>query len=146
MPINGDKHIGDTGHVADHNAIENELIRLAGLIASGTGSVSPEDVQAIGDVRYATIVHSHAIANVTNLQNTLDGKAATSHQHNASAITSGLLGAAYAPAQSVMFVKQNADNSWPARPTNRSDVMVIWRGATDPGAVRLQGVDVFWAE
>jgi hypothetical protein len=33
--------------------------------------------------------HTHAIADVTNLQSSLDGKAASSHQHSGSDITSG---------------------------------------------------------
>lgn len=38
--------------------------------------------------------HTHTIAQVTNLQSTLDGKAASSHNHAASAITSGTLAVA----------------------------------------------------
>lgn len=39
----------------------------------------------------AAASHTHAISNVTNLQTTLDGKAAKSHTHSASEITSGTL-------------------------------------------------------
>ena len=39
----------------------------------------------------ADINHIHEIADVTNLQTTLNGKAASSHNHNASNITSGTL-------------------------------------------------------
>lgn len=42
--------------------------------------------------------HTHSIANVTGLQTALDGKAATSHTHNASDITAGTLDAARLPA------------------------------------------------
>ena len=38
--------------------------------------------------------HTHTIAQVTNLQTTLNGKAATSHNHSASQITSGTLSVA----------------------------------------------------
>lgn len=40
------------------------------------------------------LAHTHAIADVTNLQTTLNGKAASSHTHAAGDITSGVLGAA----------------------------------------------------
>lgn len=39
----------------------------------------------------AATSHTHTIAQVTNLQNTLDGKAASSHNHSAANITSGTL-------------------------------------------------------
>lgn len=46
---------------------------------------------------FAAISHSHAISDVTNLQTTLDGKAASSHNHAASDVTSGTLDPARLP-------------------------------------------------
>lgn len=43
---------------------------------------------------FAAIAHSHEIADVANLQTTLDGKAASTHNHAASDINSGTLGVA----------------------------------------------------
>jgi hypothetical protein len=43
---------------------------------------------------YAASSHSHAISDVTGLQTALDGKAATSHTHSASDITSGTIATA----------------------------------------------------
>ena len=45
--------------------------------------------------------HTHTIANITNLQSTLDGKAASSHNHSAANITSGTLNKSRLPASGV---------------------------------------------
>lgn len=52
-----------------------------------------EDLGAIqSDIaNKANATHTHAISDVTNLQTTLNGKAASSHNHSASNITSGTL-------------------------------------------------------
>lgn len=43
--------------------------------------------KATADATYATKVHAHAIADVTNLQTTLDGKAPSNHTHAISGVT-----------------------------------------------------------
>ena len=45
--------------------------------------------------------HTHAISDITNLQDTLNGKAASSHNHSAANITSGTLDAARLPASGI---------------------------------------------
>jgi hypothetical protein len=50
------------------------------------------------------------------------------------------------PAGSILFARYNTTtSSWPARPTNRSDVMVHWVGANDttPPPNALNGVDIW---
>ena len=44
---------------------------------------------------FAAIGHKHSVADVTGLQTALDGKAASSHTHNASDVTSGALSIAH---------------------------------------------------
>lgn len=51
----------------------------------------------LAEAGISAVGHTHAIADVTNLQTTLDGKAATSHNHAASDITSGTLDIARIP-------------------------------------------------
>ncbi len=62
---------------------------------------------------YAASSHSHAISDVTGLQTALDGKAATSHTHSASDITSGTIATARlgtGTASSSTFLR--GDNTW----------------------------------
>jgi hypothetical protein len=84
--------------------------------------------------------HTHSIASVTNLQTTLDGKAATSHTHNASAITAGFIDIARAtPGTTITVDKVKNSNVWPARPTSRTDISVVWIGNTTPPGSSIDG-------
>lgn len=71
----------------DHNSAGSPIA----LTQTGHGAAADPHPQ------YAVDVHGHAIADVTNLQATLDGKAASSHTHNASDIDAGTLNEARLP-------------------------------------------------
>lgn len=50
------------------------------------------------------------------------------------------------PAGSVLYARYNANtNSWPARPTSRTDIMVQWVGGdeSNPPAAALNGIDIW---
>lgn len=53
--------------------------------------------QILSDIGAAAVSHTHTIAQVTNLQSTLDGKAASSHNHAAGDINSGTFNIARIP-------------------------------------------------
>lgn len=55
--------------------------------SGGTTDLSAYSTTAQADAKYAVKTHSHAIADVTNLQSTLDGKAPISHTHTIANIT-----------------------------------------------------------
>jgi len=73
-----------------------------GTTAGGIGVAPAVHTHAIADVTNlqtslngkAASVHTHAISDVTSLQTALDGKASSSHTHAAGDITSGVLGVA----------------------------------------------------
>ena len=58
-----------------------------------TAGSNPTTLSGYGITDAAAKTHSHAISDVTDLQTTLDGKAASSHNHNASNINAGTLSA-----------------------------------------------------
>jgi hypothetical protein len=64
------------------------------LYTTDTKQLYVGDGTTAGGIGVAPAVHTHAIADVTNLQTSLDGKAASSHTHAAADITSGVLGVA----------------------------------------------------
>ena len=77
----------------DHNH-DSRYLRLAG--GTLTGSLSAPSIAVTGSIteggtslssKYAAKSHSHAMSDVTGLQNALDGKAATSHSHAVSDVT-----------------------------------------------------------
>lgn len=77
----------------DHNH-DSQYLKLAG--GTLTGSLSAPSIAVTGSIteggteissKYATKSHSHAISDVTGLQSSLNGKAATSHTHAVSDVT-----------------------------------------------------------
>lgn len=77
----------------DHNH-DRQYLKLAG--GTLTGSLTAPSIAVTGSIteggtalssKYAAKSHSHAISNVTGLQNALDGKAASSHTHGMSDVT-----------------------------------------------------------
>ena len=77
----------------DHNH-DRQYLKLAG--GTLTGSLTAPSVAVTGSIteggtslssKYAAKAHSHAISDVTGLQNALDGKAASSHTHGMSDVT-----------------------------------------------------------
>ena len=77
----------------DHNH-DNRYLKLAG--GTLTGSLTAPSIAVTGSIteggtslssKYATKSHSHAMSDVTGLQNALNGKAASSHTHAVSDVT-----------------------------------------------------------
>ncbi len=77
----------------DHNH-DNRYLKLAG--GTLTGSLTAPSIAVTGSIteggtslssKYATKSHSHAMSDVTGLQDALDGKAASSHTHGMSDVT-----------------------------------------------------------
>lgn len=145
---------GGATHIDDHNTIRNALSELKGmyLIPDGgtSGYVLAKASGNNGDFAWVaqtggsgttdhsvltnrTIADQHSIGSVSGLQAALDGKAASSHTHAASAITSGTLDYARIPAGSELVAdKVKNGGTYPSRPTSRTDVTVVWIGDTDP--------------
>ena len=74
-----------TAHVHDGAAITTGTVAVGRLPTGATGTTV-----ALGNhthTQYAATAHTHTIANVTDLQTTLDGKAATGHSHTEYAAT-----------------------------------------------------------
>ena len=93
-------------HAHSIDQIENLYEELRDITTSLDGKAEwphKHDISAIVDLEEdlgaiqsdiankANATHTHAISDVTNLQTTLNGKAASSHNHSASNITSGTL-------------------------------------------------------
>ena len=77
----------------DHNH-DNRYLKLAG--GTLTGSLTAPSIAVTGSIteggtslssKYATKSHSHAMSDVTGLQNALNGKAASSHTHGMTDVT-----------------------------------------------------------
>lgn len=77
----------------DHNH-DSQYLKLSG--GTLTGSLSATSIASTGNItevgealssKYAAKSHSHAVSDVTGLQNALDAKAATSHTHAVSDVT-----------------------------------------------------------
>ena len=66
-----------------------------------TGGTNPTTLAGYGITDAAAKTHTHTISDITNLQTTLDGKAATDHTHNASDINAGTLSADRLPTSGV---------------------------------------------
>lgn len=153
--------LGSTTHIQDHNAIRDALVELKDLPQPPDGGTSGQVLAkasgTTGDFAWQTvsgggtsdhsvltnrnIADQHTIASITSLQTTLDGKAASSHTHAASAITSGTIDYARLPAGTELVADKvkNGGVSYPARPTARTDITVVWVGNTDPGGAALNG-------
>ena len=69
-----------TGGAPDWADITNKPTTFAPIIGSGAGDAVAGNDARLTDARTPT-AHAHAIADVTNLQTGLDGKAASSHSH-----------------------------------------------------------------
>lgn len=117
---------------------------VAGNFASYSG-VSGKLLQDSGSnsASFAAASHSHAIADVTNLQTTLNGKAATSHSHSAFTGDSGSGGVAgFVPAPAAGDAAAgkylDADGTWTVPPAggggvadgDKGDITVSASGAT----------------
>lgn len=131
-------------HVAAHNA-ERDEINALGTAMSGK----------------AATVHTHTTAQVTGLDTALAGKSSTGHLHELNEVNG--LEAALAdtadvvhdhtfsqindqasydqipPYSTLTIDKAKNGGTWPARPTSRTDICVVWTGNTDPGAAALDG-------
>ena len=69
-----------TGGAPDWADITNKPTTFAPIIGSGAGDAVAGNDARLADARTPT-AHGHAIADVTSLQTSLDGKAASSHSH-----------------------------------------------------------------
>lgn len=78
--------------------------------------------------------NSFAISKVSGLQTALNGKAASSHSHAIADL----------PANTV-FSAYWTGSAWPARPTARTDVPVLWIGGTEanPPSAAVNGKDIW---
>lgn len=84
-----------TAHVLEPNPHPQYLLTASFTFTNLAGK--PNTLGGYGITDAAAAVHTHTIANVTGLQTALDGKAAVSHQHNGSDITSGTVADARLP-------------------------------------------------
>ena len=80
--------------------------------------------------------HNHTIADVTNLQTTLDGKAASSHTHAASAITSGTIATARLGSGAASVANYlRGDSTWASPPTALDQLTDVSIGIASSGEV-----------
>lgn len=81
----------NTVHTHTTSDITSGTFDLARLPVATSGTISTTQLVRADDTRLSNartpVAHTHAIADVTNLQTTLDGKAATNHTQAASTIT-----------------------------------------------------------
>lgn len=97
----------------------DEANKLIGYdVATSINNVDTE-IPTSGAVADIIAEHTHVISDITNLQTTLDGKAASSHNHSASNITSGTLSSNRLPTVSVTKGGTGATSASAAR-TNLS--------------------------
>lgn len=95
-------HKKNSSGVYDTVHLETSADLIVGAVPvahGGTGATSAAAARTnlgitLGNLGAAASSHTHTIAQITSLQNTLNGKAPASHTHSASQITSGTLGVA----------------------------------------------------
>lgn len=109
-------------HVASHNA-ERDAINVIETSVATKASTS----------------HVHTQANVTGLVASLENKADDVHTHTSTQITGAVTLDQMAVGSTITVDKAKNGGTWPARPTSRTDLCVVWTGNTDPGAAALEG-------
>lgn len=129
---------------------------VTGLSASLSGKADSTHSHAQSDVTGLTsalsgkadTTHTHAVADTTGLQTALDDKADIDHAHTADDVLSGQFGVDLMPPGTTITIDYtkamfgSAGNAWPsARPTARTDIIIVWKGPTDPGSLAIDGDD-----
>jgi hypothetical protein len=119
----------DTGHTHDDRYFtESEVTAALGLKADSVHTHDVGDIEATGSPSSSTFLRG-------------DGAWATID------LGDGSIDYADLPAGSVIYVHKSGA-SWPVRPTARTDIKVIWQGATPAPAIggsgAVDGLDVYW--
>lgn len=91
MPVVSDGNTKDPGGSGGGGGLTSPV----GVADGGTGAT--DATTARSNLGAAASTHTHIIGDVTGLQGALDGKAASSHTHSASAIVSGIVAPARVP-------------------------------------------------
>lgn len=144
----GSGSIAGSSDVSLNSPTDNQVLAYNGTTgkwqnqtASGTGSSDAADITYVPDVD-GDLVSTDVQSALTELD---ENKANLSHGHDAEDITSGALAIDRLAPGSVICVDKaksvfGAAGSWPTtRPTARTDIVVIWKGDTDPGTIALAG-------
>jgi hypothetical protein len=125
---------GESDHIGDHNTIVNAVAELqtndathVTTIVAGTNTTVSRTGQSVTINSATAANHTHPTMDATDvsLQSQIDAVE--------TAIVNPLAIAAM-PAGTAIYVDQ-ARTAWSngtTRPTNRSDITVIWKGSTDP--------------
>lgn len=143
----GGGSIASSSDVALNNPANNQVLTYN----TGVGKWQNQSIAgggaAASSITYAPDINGDlAATDVQAALTELDAeKAPLSHGHDASEITSGqLLIDRLAPGSVICVDKAKAvfgsAGSWPtSRPTSRTDIVVVWKGDTDPGTIALAG-------
>lgn len=133
--------------VAMSNPTNGQVLTYDGSIAKWENAPAVGGSGSAASVTYVPEVGGDiASTNVQAAITELDSdKSPVNHTHATSAVTSGEFSIERLSIGSVIVVDKakafyGAAGSWPTtRPTNRTDIVVIWKGDTDPGVIALAG-------
>ena len=132
--------------VALNNPANGQVLTYNGTVAKWANAPSTNGGSASG-VSFtpgvgSDLTSTNVQAAITELDN---DKAPVNHTHDTADISSGQLSIERLPLGSVILVDKaksvyGTAGSWPAsRPTARTDIVVIWKGDTDPGSIAIAG-------
>ena len=115
MPLTGNHIIGDPGHTSDHNTIDSNILAIS---ASISGSVTASFAAVSGSLAVQTASLAYLTASV-------------------SGINTGISAVTYANIPASLTITNDyvlSSSAYSPRPTNRSDIIVRWRGPFAPSA------------
>lgn len=138
-------NISGAGDIAFSNPQDNQVLTYDSTTQKWRNENSAAGSAASG-VSFTPGTSDLSATNVQTAIIELDTeKAPFNHGHDAADISTGSLEIDRLPLGSVIVVDKakafyGAAGSWPSsRPTTRTDIVVIWKGDTDPGVIALAG-------
>jgi hypothetical protein len=133
LPLPDPAESGESDHIADHNAIVDAVSELQTYDGTHVVTVTAGNNVTVSRVGQAVTVNSDvSSAHTHSTLESVDADLQTQIDDIGTTLLNPL-SIEIAPAGSSFYVdKVREGGTWPARPTARTDITVIWKGDTDP--------------